>query len=235
MNRLTTILILLANVCVGQTTFDKRYTVDISPTDSIQVGTIYKDQAKRDSIRHKYSNWHDRSRALEKYLLQIDNPGITRDKDGFVNVRLLNGETIKLIPDNNKEETDFLFEQHFKIQKLLVFRVQWYEGDNYAIIDLTNGKKTYMFGRPFFSPDNKLLISINCDLEAEYSDNGFQLFEFTGRELKKIWEFKPTLWGPIDIKWLDNQTAISRIQRIDTVTLNYNFEYKKIRVTRNAP
>src|SRR5690348_5976734 len=114
MKKLTTILILLVNVCIGQTTVDKKYSVDISATDSIQVATIYKDKAKRDSITRKYSNWHERSRALEKYFLKIDNPGITRDKDNFVNVRLLNGKTIKLIPDNSKEETDFLFEQHLK-------------------------------------------------------------------------------------------------------------------------
>lgn len=235
MKKLTTILILIVNVCVGQQILDNKYKVEIRPTDSIQIGTIYKDKAKRDSIKSKYSNWNERSRALEKYLLKTDNPGITRDKDDFVNVRLLNGETIRLIPDKSKEETDFAFEQHLKPQKLLVFRVQWYEGNNYAIIDQTNGKKTYMFGKPFFSPDNRLLVSINCDIEAEYSDNGFQLFEFSGRQLKQIWEFKPTLWGPTDIKWIDNYTAISRVQRIDSLTGKYKFEYKKIRVKRDAP
>jgi hypothetical protein len=235
MKTLTIILVLAINVCSAQTTLDERYKVEIIPTDSISIGTVYKDKAKRDSITNKYSNWHERSRALEKYLLKIHNPGITRDKDDFVNIKLSNGETIKLIPDKSKEETDFIFEHYFRQQKLLVFRVQWYEGDNYAIIDLTNGQKTYMLGRPYFSPDSKLLISINCDIEAQYSDNGFQLFEFSGREIKKIWEYKPAWWGPTDIKWLDNFTITSRNQALDTLDGRLKTEYKKIKVKRNAP
>jgi hypothetical protein len=99
MKRLLIILLLTTNICVGQKTIDKRVHVDISPTDSIQIPTIYKDKIKRDSITEKYSNWQERSRALEKYLLKIENPGIARGKDDLIEIKLLNGQKIKLIPD----------------------------------------------------------------------------------------------------------------------------------------
>ena len=232
--KILTGLFLCVNICWGQQTIDKRFNVSASPTDSFNISKP-KDQAKRDSIADKYSNWHQRARALEKYLLNKENPGITRDKDDLVEIKLLNGQTIKLTPDSNNDESDFTFENHFKQQKLLLFRVQWGEGNNYAIIDFTNGKKTYLIGRPFFSPDKKYMIAINCDIEAQYSSNGFELFEFANRELKKIWRYDPTIWGPVDLKWIDNSTMASKNQTIDTVDGKMRSTYTKIKVKRNAP
>ncbi len=228
MNKLTIILILTVSVCSAQTVLDNRFKIEVSSTDSVQLSN-YKDQAIRDSIERTYGNWHQRSRALESYLLKGYNPGITRDKDGFVEIKLSNGSTIKLIPDNNKGESDFVFENYFKEQKLLVFRVQWSEGNNYAIIDQTNGKKTYMIGQPFLSPNNKFIAAINCDIEAQYSDNGFELFEFVNRDLKKIWEYNPETWGPVDLKWIDKQTFITKNYRFDP-SGKLKSDFKKISI-----
>jgi hypothetical protein len=166
MKTLTTLLFLSLNVGFGQQTIDKSFSVNISSADSIFIETFYKDKVQRDSIADRYSNWHQRARALEKYVLDIENPGITRDKDNLIEIKLLNGEAIKLKPDS--DEADFTFEKYFKELKLLLFRVQWGEGNNYAIIDFTDGRKTYIIGQPFFSPDRKLMIAINYDIEAQY-------------------------------------------------------------------
>ncbi len=234
MKTLTTILFLSANICLGQQTFDKRFYVDISKTDSIHISTPYKDKGKRDSIADKYSNWHQRSRALEKYLLAIENPGITRDKNDLIEIKLLNGETIKLKPDPSTDETDFCFENYFKQLKLLLFRVQWGEGNNYAIVDLTDGKRTYIIGRPVFSPDEKFMIAINCDIEAQYSNNGFELFEVANRDFKKIWGYDPTIWGPVE-RWVDNSTMTSKNHAVDTLDGKIRSTYTKIKVKRNTP
>lgn len=224
------LLILAVNVCLGQKTFNKNYRIEVASTDSTFIGTLYDDKTKRDSIAGQYDNSHQSARALERYLLQIENPGVTRDKNDFITVKLLNGEIIILIPDPNKEEADFTFEQELKPHHLLVFRVQWYEGNNYAVIDLTNGKKAYMLGRPCLSSDSKLLISTNCDIESSYSQNGFQLFEFVNRQLKIIWEYDPGSWGPEDVKWVDDNTIVSRVQ-----LANGKRTYKKIRIELKAP
>jgi hypothetical protein len=235
MKTLTTLLLLSVNICWGQKTLDKRFYVNVSPTDSINISTPHKDKIKRDSIADKYSNWGQRARALEKYLLDIENPGITRDKDDLIEIKLLNGQTIKLIPDTNREETDFSFENYFQELKLLLFRVQWGEGNNYAIIDFTNGKKTYIIGQPFFSPDKKFMVTINCDIEAQYSNNGFELFKVVNRDFKKIWSYDPTTWGPVDIKWIDNSTMTSKNHKLDTLDGQIKSTYTKIKVKRNAP
>jgi hypothetical protein len=232
---LTIGLFLCVSICWGQETIDKRFSINTFQTDSIHIGTPYGDQAERDSIADKYTNWHQRARALEKYLLNIENPGIARGKNDFSEMKLLTGQTIQLKPDPNTDEADFTFENYFKQLKLLLFRVQWGEGNNYAIIDLTNGKKTYIIGRPFFSTDKKFMIAINCDIEAQYSHNGFELFEIANRDFKKIWRYDPTIWGPVDLKWVDNSTMISKNLAMDTVDGKMRSTYTKITVKRNAP
>jgi hypothetical protein len=99
---------------------------------------------------------------------------------------------------------------------------------------MTTGKKTYILGQPFFSPDNKFIMAINCDIEAQYSGNGFQLFEIVNLEIRKVWEYNPTIWGPVDIKWIDNSTLISRNQLLDTLAGKITSNYTKISVKRKA-
>lgn len=231
MKNIFLILIVVSQVCLGQKTVDKRFKIEIVPTDSILIQNPYKDKTKRDSIARKYENWHERSRALEKYLLKIENPGITRGADDLIEITLLNGKKIKLVPDSNIDEGDFTFERHYKKLGLLLFRVQWGEGNNYAVINTSTGKKTYVIGQIFFSPDNKFAIAINCDLLAQYSGNGFQLFELVKGDLKEIWEYDPKVWGPIELKWTDNQTIISRNDKIDAGGKIVN-AYTKIKIAR---
>ena len=232
MNRLTILSLFFfsVTVCFGQQTIDKRFIVDVSPTDSIHISTPYKNKAKRDSIALRHSNWHRRARALEKCLLDIDNPGIARDKGDLIQIKLLNGESIKLKPSTENDEIDFTFENHFKELNLLLFRVQWGEGNNYAIIDFTNGKKTYIIGPPFFSPDKRFMIAINCDIEPRYSNNGFELFELVNREFKKVWRYDPVVWGPVDLTWIDNTTIKSKNHAMDTLEGKMVITYTKIKV-----
>lgn len=234
MRILIALLVLTHNICFGQQSLNKDFSIAIAPTDSVTISSPFKDKAKRDSIDHKYSNWHQRARALEKYLLAIDNPGIARDESDRVEIKLLNGQTIKLELDSNSDEKDFAFTHHFKQLKLLLFRVQWGEGNNYALIDQMNGKKTYIIGRPFFFHDKKFMMAINCDLEAQYSSNGFELFELVNRDFKKIWKYDPMTWGPVDLKWLDSSVMVCKNRAIDTSDYTEKTTYIKIEMKRIA-
>ncbi len=230
MKSLTVIFILTSEFCFSQKTIDKRFLIEIDQTDSIQIAIPYKDKTKRDSITKKYSNWHERARSLEKYLLKIENPGIVRGTDDLIEIKLLDGRKIKLIPDNSLDETDFTFESYFRKLELILFRVQWSEGNNYLLVNKRTGKRTYVIGRLFFSPDNKFAMAINCDLIAQYSSNGFQLFEVVNRELKEIWEYDPKFWAPVELKWLDNLTLISRNEKLDTINRKIKTDFIRIKI-----
>jgi hypothetical protein len=79
------------------------------------------------------------------------------------------------------------------------------------------------------------MIAINCDIEAQYSANGFELFEIVNRDFKKIWTHDPKIWGPVDLKWIDNSTITSKNYTMDNLAGKIKSTYTKISVKRNAP
>lgn len=103
-NSMSIIVLVLSMVnftSLGQTLFDNRHQINLIATDSVEIPARCADQSKRDSIAMAYSNWHLRSRALERYLLNISNPGIARDQNNAIQIKLLNGETISLVPNKD--------------------------------------------------------------------------------------------------------------------------------------
>ena len=89
---------------------------------------------------------------------------------------LKNGEKLTLSPDPLTEEDGYTFEKLFLNGLYQFYRVQWYEGNNYALVNLKTGKITKTYGRVYINSTNTFLVSINDDIEAGYSANGIQLF-----------------------------------------------------------
>ena len=186
---------------------NKEITVEFTSTNSISFPAYYSNELIIDSISRDFDNSFLAALAIEKNQLDLLKPKIRIDKtDRFV--ILDNNQEIKLSPDSDSEEAEYTFDKIFKEQRQILFRVQWEEGNNYFLLNSLTGDKTYTIGRVFFSPNNKFLISINGDIEAGYSSNGFQLFSFDrNKNLKEIWNYSPD-WGPEEIMWIDNTTLI---------------------------
>jgi hypothetical protein len=178
------------------------------------VSLKYSDQEKRDSIYNKHAarSYEEHARAMETYLLKLENPGITRDKNG-VTIKLLNGKTLKLTPRAVYE--DFTFAHFFKTEKLLLFRVLEEMDWSYMLVDLRDGKSTAdLMEVPVFSPDKKMFFTFNSEVQSE-GINGFQIFSFTDGSIRKIWEYKPEYWGPVEASWVNYETIISRNEQLD--------------------
>lgn len=215
-------------LCSAQKTFDTSYRISVVPSPPVNIPpTKYSDQQKRDSIYNKHAarSYEEHARAMETYLLGIENPGITRKETG-VEVKLLNGKELKLTPRGVYE--DFTFAHYFKNEKLVVFRVLEVMDWSYIIVNLRDGKSTgRLVGIPIFSPDRKMLISYHCDIESGELDNGFQLLSFTNGQVKELCESFSDSWGPTAVKWLDNTTLVSQNQQLDGPDI-----YKKIIIKR---
>lgn len=209
---LSLIFILYVNLSYCQiekdtTIINKDITVEFTSTDSIGFPAYYSNQLTIDSISKNYDNSSLTALAIEKNQLDLLKPKIRIDKTNRF-VILDNNKEIKLSPDSDSEEAEYTFDKIFKEQRQILFRVQWEEGNNYFLLNSQTGNKTYTIGRVFFSPNNKYLISINDDIEACYSSNGFQLFSVDkNKNLKEIWNYSPN-WGPEEIMWIDNRTLI---------------------------
>jgi len=184
-------------------------TIELTSTDSINFPDYYTNQKSIDSISMLYNNAHKLALAIEKNQLKLLNPKIKIDNKTRI-ITLDNDKIIKLIPNNKIEEVEFTFDKIFKKQNQILFRVQWFEGNNYCLLNTQSGVKTSTIGRTFFNPENNYLISINDDLEANYSTNGFQLFSADkNNNLKEVWSYSPN-WAPTDIVWIDSNTLVAK-------------------------
>jgi hypothetical protein len=187
----------------------KNIIVEFLTTDSTTFPDYFTNQRTIDSISRNYDNFHLLALAIEKNQLDLFRPNI--DTNGSSRIVILdNGEETMLSPNELHDEAAYTFEKLFRDKSLLLFRVQWFEGNNYFLLNTKSGEKTYTIGRVYFSLNGKYCISINDDIEASYSANGFQLFSIgENNSLEEIWEYSPN-WGPENIKWIDDNTLIAK-------------------------
>ena len=104
---------------------------------------------------------------------------VRRSGDSLI-FRLENGQE-KALVNNNKTDGDDYVEYTYNaylpaIQSWLVFHAgyEWYA---YDLVSARTGEVISTIGIPQFSPDNKYFICSNTDLEAAFTQNGFQLYE----------------------------------------------------------
>lgn len=206
------------------------YKILSNDTDSVNFPDYFKQQDKVDSISKNYGNWYRRALAIEDYLIKDCSVEIEIDSLSRI-VRFQNGQKQILTPNYTFDEAGYTYEKEFKDLDLLLFRVQWFEGNNYFLFNTKTGEKTYTIGRVYFNPDNTLLISINDDIDPGYSENGFQLFKIEKNgSLKEIWKFSPS-WAPENIKWIDSSNLIvSGYYYSEQEDWKYKRIYKKIMI-----
>lgn len=201
-------------------------TVQFESIDSVDFPPLYADQPIRDSIGKSYTNWHDRATAIEQYLMQCQHPPITKIGETSYRVKTARGDSVLLEPNLNMDEAGYNFEHYYWPEELLVFRVQWYEGNDYALFNRLNGTLTHMIGPPQFSPyDPTLFVAINDDIEATYSDNGIQVFRIERGIPKLIWQYFPDDIAPSHIQWVASDALIFRAYMRGRIDQNFAYQY----------
>ncbi len=226
---------LIAFTSLGQqpkdtTIYLKSGVIRIERCDSVTMPDYFEHQRQIDSIANQYDNSEERYRAIETFQIKKFNPPIKIQGRERI-VRLQDGTDIILVPDTaNDLERTYAFVKEFRQYDFFLFRVQWFEGNNFFLLNTKTGEKTYTIGQVYFNHVGNFLLSINDDIEAGYSGNGFQLFTIgKGRTLSEIWKYDPS-WAPEQIKWVNDNTFIVRGY---TFATGYKmiFFYKKITIT----
>ena len=175
----------------------------IKNTDSINIPEYFIDNVTIDSLIKPHNNRHIESLEIEKYIIQKDKEIAKRDSSGL-HVKLKNGEWKLLSIDPMTDESDNTLEHFFKDHGFYNIRVQWGEGNGYKLVNYKSGVVTKLKGKPFFSPNGEYIIAVNADVVAGYSYNGFQLLGNKDGIIKEIGKFEPMEWGPLSVKWIDN-------------------------------
>lgn len=201
-------------------------TIDLSDTLSIHIQYIdtsftsnyFSDQSTIDSLISELHNSQLKAAAIQHHQLKSVSEFVKYDT-ASVSVKLADGSWKQLVPNESKEEAHLLFEKYFdKLGYYSIF-LQLYEGVSYIMVSEKSGTKTYLFGRPYFSPSGKYMISTNADLEAGYTKNGFQLYYNVDGELHLLAEYEPNNWAPTNVLWLDDNQLL-----IDSYILSANSE-----------
>jgi hypothetical protein len=209
--------------------------LNIQLTDSIYVPEYFLDNKTLDSISNTYNNWHLRSLAIEKYLLKKNKNYTKRDTSGLF-IKMKNGEWTLISLDPMTDEVDNTFEHYFKDYGYYSVRTQWGEGNGYKLINDLTGEITNLFGRPYFSPNRQYIISVNADIEAGYSENGFQLFENNKGRLLHLGNYEPSNWGLMKALWIDNNTL--KTENVTTEVKDgisdYLYFYSKIKIVNGG-
>lgn len=142
-----------------------------------------------------------------------------RDPSGLY-LKLSDGSW-KLMTDNYEEAYSkyrkHTLEYFFKDFGFYSVEVGYYEGGVYNLINYFTGKETKLVGRPYFSQNGKYILSVNSDLEAGYNPNGFELYENNKGTLELLGKYEPREWGPVSVKWIDDNTAIMRVNTMEVV------------------
>jgi len=215
--------------------FKNSNSITLKNTDSIYISEYYLEKRIIDSLTQIHNNSHQKALEIENYLLKNNNEFVKKDSLGL-HLKMIN-DNWKLISINqNTDEADNTFEYYFQEFGFYSVRTQWGEGNGYKLINDKDGEVTDLYGRPYFSRNGEYVISVNVDIEAGYSRNGFQLFQNSNGKLKNIGNYEPNGWGPYSAKWKDNSTVILKNETVEFKDgeMNYINFYSELKINNGG-
>ena len=166
----------------------------------------YSDHYKRDSVQYGHDNDFHKSMAVERYL-EEDYDSLFVRRGDTLQFLIGSGRHWQLI---NSDSQRYCLEHLFEAQSLFLVKVYYQIGNSYLLMDADNGEVTYLWGRPYFSPEGMHMAVINNDQKIQYGANGIQLFMVNQDTLELLWELGLGNWGPSELAWLTEDTIMLR-------------------------
>jgi hypothetical protein len=166
----------------------------------------------------------------ESFYLQKDSSLVKRNGDTLF--LKTSQKTVTFL--NNKSEDDSYAQYSYNgylsdLNQFLVYGV-FYEWFEYFLIDGITGDTTMCSSSPLLSPDKKMFITGNDDLEAGFNFNGLALYK-NSHKPELIGSRALNKWGPNSIKWFDNSTLLIECNVLDTTSANYfRTDYFKLKL-----
>lgn len=205
------------------------YTIEFFTADSIAFPNYFSNQRLIDSISNPFGNAYNKSLAVEKIQIQNLNFKIEIEDEQRI-VNLTNGKQICLSPEPHRGEVGIAFEKYFKELNSLHFRTQWHEGNDYFLFNTITREKIYTIGRLYINTNNTFAMSISADIFANFSGNGFQLFQIKNNNLIPIWRYNPH-WAPEEIIWeSENQLVVKAFYNVDGDPTKIKYFYKRLNI-----
>lgn len=209
------------------------YMLYFSTTDSIPFPPYYTDQKIRDSFWRVFGNSHDAANAVENYLTKR-LPEIFTADDSTLTLQLVGGKKLILPKCDEEDMRCYCFEGYFPEIDYILLYVQYYEGSAYALVNRKNGIIRQIQGKPYFSDNYKSFITVNVDMEANYSFNGIEYYTFTADSVVQQFVLGITNWGPAKAKWIDDKNIVLLQERMiaNPDTYYYATDYTQLTIIR---
>ncbi|MEP6912851.1 MAG: hypothetical protein ABI923_08865 [bacterium] len=154
-------------------------------------------------------NSYECAQAIEHHQLRKPEYArlAVRTRNGL-RLRLHNG-TWLTVKDSQKKGVEtsvlkFSFRDYLRDIGYFLLHRQYYEGDDYLLIQDTTGSKFELQDVPVISPDKQRLVTASNGISGGYNANAVQIWQLmkSGVVLEQSFELKG--WAPSDPVWTDN-------------------------------
>ncbi|MDI1233458.1 MAG: hypothetical protein PSX81_04185 [bacterium] len=162
----------------------------------------------------------DEADTSEKKNIQPDANFVHRNGDTLF-LEKTDGNYVQLINcflDDDDSFANYTYQMYLDDIDYFVVYAGFYEWYNYCLINRETGKITYTCGSPVVSPTNQWLMAGNCDLIAQFTFNGFELFKIEKNDLKLIASKALNNWGPEKIKWTKSNELLVQQSIFDSTS-----------------
>ena len=163
-----------------------------------------------DRICAGINNSYQCAQAIERS--QLRKPALAsvvmRARNG-VRVKLRNGRwlTVNDVEKRGDEASvvKYNFRDYSRDLGYFLLHRQYYEGDDYLLIQDTTGHQSELQDLPVVSPDKSRLVTASNGISGGYNANGIQIWRLTkdGAVLEQSFDVKG--WAPSDPVWTNNQ------------------------------
>ncbi len=177
----------------------------------------------------KSNSWYECFEKVRKQQLKKDARHVKAIENG-IELSLLTGEKLTLMNSETESENSIGREYSHYLPKMGFFVVHntYWEGDGYSLFNDKSGKETVVKGYPKPSPDNKHILTVSADMEAQMSFNGIQIYGFPNGKFGKIMEKEFEDAEPHTPIWIDDKTV-----ELDLVPVNPNERSRKVKIVKS--
>ncbi|GBR74732.1 hypothetical protein NO1_1859 [Candidatus Termititenax aidoneus] len=124
---------------------------------------------------------------------------------------IINNKTLEFVSEKGLEEKNYTRVKFYSYMLFIpeinshLIREDWYEGNQYILINNETGATQDIWNIPHISPQKNRLAIVNKDMIAGYTANGIQIFEIVSGNYIKQFE-RQLEWGAADPRWQNNDT-----------------------------
>jgi hypothetical protein len=155
----------------------------------------------------KSYNSYNCAQLIEQYQKKYEGKYFKRYNSKLI----LNGlNNIKFLLEDDDEiptSVNYSYRQYLKTLSLFIVHVQYYEGENYLLINSYNGESLQIPNLPIFSKDSSCFITFNNGTYSIMKENTFGIWKINNNKFEN--EFKTdTLSQIYSAKWINNNKIL---------------------------